>query len=112
MNRAAAHLVTELEEKLVELEGLQGKQRTQHVETERTGSNNTASDLLHEDRESQRRRTNDHKSPRKTSEQPQEQHTLCVPLELWMIKSSLVHHSLGDSRRTRRVWPVLLCRTG
>lgn len=37
MNGAAAHLVMELEEKLVELEGLQGKQRT-HVETQRTDS--------------------------------------------------------------------------
>lgn len=54
MNGAAAHLVMELEEKLVELEGLQGKQDT-CGDTENTFKdriqNHRAPDLLGEDRE-------------------------------------------------------------
>lgn len=62
MNGAAAHLVMELEEKLVELEGLQGKQRPQVQRRRQTFGdtenrfnhwiqNNTASNLLLEDSE-------------------------------------------------------------
>lgn len=85
MNGATAHLVMELEEKLVELEGLQGntcgdiENRFKHKIQNKT---NTASDLLHEDSEwaptAQVQLKKDHKSSWKTSELTQQQHTLCV----------------------------------
>lgn len=56
MKGAAAHLVMELEEKLVELEGLQGKRKSQVQQTGRHRENRfkhkihnkAAVDLLHE----------------------------------------------------------------
>lgn len=101
MNGAAAHLVMELEEKLVELEGLQGERSQSssrsggHVESERINSN-------------RRFETGNQHLTCFTGTVSRYQHTHTVSL----INSWFVYHSAGDRSRTHHGCPVLLCRTG